>query len=110
MLCCVFGTLWPVPRISQHRTLLSHDPAIRNDVVLTLGGENLKQDIESSGGLVTSKSFIGLGWLPRPRLIPPVVLLPKLEVPKELPPNMSIVVFKKSAKFLHHTFESSQHK
>ena len=29
ILCCVFGTLWPFPWISQQRTLLSHDPAIK---------------------------------------------------------------------------------
>ena len=68
---------------------MSQEPAIRKEVFGTEGGENRRQEIESSGGLVTSKSFIGLGWLPRPRLIPPpVLLLPKLDDPNELWPNI----------------------
>ena len=87
--CWAFGTLCPFPWISQHRTLLSHDPAIKNEVVVTDGGENRRQDIESSGGLVTSTSFIGLGWFPSPRLMPPPVLLPNPPVdPKDVWPNI----------------------
>lgn len=61
MLCMLLGTLVPLLWISQHRTLLSQDPAIRNDVFGIDGGENLRQDTESSGGFVTSASFIGFG-------------------------------------------------
>jgi hypothetical protein len=46
----------PLLWISQHLTLLSHDPAIRNEELLTDGGENLRHEIESSGGLTTSTS------------------------------------------------------
>ena len=45
----------------QHLTLLSHDPATKKDAFDTDGGENLRQETESSGGFVTSKSFIGFG-------------------------------------------------
>ena len=84
----LFGTLCPFCCISQHRTLLSHEPAMRKDVLGTEGGENLRQEMESSGGFVTSRSFIGLGWFPSPRLIPPVFPLPKLDDPNELWPNI----------------------
>ena len=47
MLCCDLGSLEPSPLISQHRTLLSQDPAMRN-VALTDGGEKRRHCTESS--------------------------------------------------------------
>ncbi len=62
MLCCVFGSLCPLPLISQHRTLLSQDPATRKLDAPTeaCAGENLRQETESSGAETTSRSFMGL--------------------------------------------------
>ncbi len=62
MLCCVFGSLCPFPLISQHRTLLSQDPATRKFDAPTeaCAGENLRQETESSGAETTSRSFMGL--------------------------------------------------
>lgn len=106
MLCCVFGSLWPFDWISQHRTLLSHEPAIRKFVLVTEGGENRRHEMESSGAfttwkretqkcgtfwktifclqILTSKSFIGLF-----DVVVKVVWPPKEEVaPNEVWPNI----------------------
>ena len=82
--CCALGTLCPLLWISQHRQLLSQDPAIKNDVDVTDGGEKRRQEIESSGGFETSTSFMGFAWFPSPKLMPPPVLPPNPPVdPKE---------------------------
>ena len=47
MLCCDLGSLEPSPLISQQRTLLSHEPAMRY-VACTVGGENRRHCTESS--------------------------------------------------------------
>ena len=84
MLCWVFGTVCPLLWISQHLTLLSHEPAIRKVEAVTDGGENLRHEIESSGGFITSKSFMGLGVVPK--LLLALLFEPNgiLEVPKAL--------------------------
>lgn len=60
--CIDFGTVLPDCSTSQQRTLLSQLPAIKK-FCGNAAGENARQLIESSGGEVTSKSFIGFAVL-----------------------------------------------
>ena len=63
MVCCALGTAWALAVISQHRTLLSQEPATRK-LVGRDGGEKVRVEMESSDGLGTSKSLLGLAMVP----------------------------------------------
>jgi len=70
---------------------LSQDPAIRKQELLIDAGENLRHEIESSGGLTTSTSFIGLGIVPKllVALVDPNVVV----APNVLPPKRAIFTY-----------------
>lgn len=57
-----FGTVFPVISTPQQRTSLAQLPAMRKFCCI-VSGLNSMQDIVSSGGSDTSKSFIGLDLL-----------------------------------------------
>ena len=74
MVCCALGTVVAWAVISQHLTLLSQEPATRK-LFGTEGGEKAREEMESSGGLDTSISLLGLAMVVVVAEVPKAVLV-----------------------------------